>query len=735
MLRIRLLPALLLFMTTFGGPGIAAAQEERAEGPTPPRLATMDGDVSFWRPGADDWAPAQVNTALAAGDRLYTGSGGAVGLELAQRAWVRVDADTEISLASLETGYLQLELTSGRAALDLQRLPAGQRVEVDTPNGAFMIDRAGYYRVDVADDTTFTVRRGGEATVVPAGGDDTAVRDGEQVVLTGTDTATLASRRAPSPDGFDQVNEQRVAARPAQARSAQYVAPDVAGAAELDDHGDWRATADYGQVWVPRDTGPDWAPYTTGRWVYDPYYAWTWVDDAPWGWAPYHYGRWVYADSYWGWAPGPIIAQPIYAPALVGFLDAPGVSLSFNVGVPFVSWVALGWGEPCLPWWGPRGFRSRPWWGGWHGPRYVNNHHIDNRRIVNGRDIGRYRNFDARNGVVGARRDQFGRGRNNVRLTRNDIDHLQPIRGTLGLKPTSASLVAREGRGQRSPDRVRNRGVVATRAPQDPSRRLERAGLAAPKERGPQARIVPPGTLTAQRDRAGNQGARNDGRNRQQRLGGAPPPPRAARREQADLFGRPRGQSDDPAVQTRRDVPQREHRANGILDTRRASRGTEPRGDAQVPPRIDRTPPQRTAPRRQASQPPQQRVERQQPQQQRAERWQPPQQRAERRQTPPPRVERQQRAPEGYAPRRADGTYRAPQQRAERSYAPPQQRADRAYSSGGAQVRRGGAEPPRASAMRPEMRSQPQGGGGRGGNGGGDGARRGQRDGGRQREG
>src|SRR5205809_3468305 len=37
---------------------------------TPSRLSYLDGDVSFWRPGAQDWAPARLNTALAPGDAL-----------------------------------------------------------------------------------------------------------------------------------------------------------------------------------------------------------------------------------------------------------------------------------------------------------------------------------------------------------------------------------------------------------------------------------------------------------------------------------------------------------------------------------------------------------------------------------------------------------------------------------------------------------------------------------------
>ncbi len=53
----------------------ARAQDDETLGfeRTPPRLSFTDGEVSFLRPGADDWTPALVNTALAAGDELYTG--------------------------------------------------------------------------------------------------------------------------------------------------------------------------------------------------------------------------------------------------------------------------------------------------------------------------------------------------------------------------------------------------------------------------------------------------------------------------------------------------------------------------------------------------------------------------------------------------------------------------------------------------------------------------------------
>ena len=114
-------------------PRNADAQQARATGPTPPRLAFIDGDVSFWRPGADDWTPAQVNTALAAGDNLYAPDGANLELEIGARAFVRAGSDTQIGIESLEIGYLQLQVTSGHMALDLKNMPAGQQIEIDTP--------------------------------------------------------------------------------------------------------------------------------------------------------------------------------------------------------------------------------------------------------------------------------------------------------------------------------------------------------------------------------------------------------------------------------------------------------------------------------------------------------------------------------------------------------------------------------------------------------------------------
>ena len=68
--------------------------------------------------------------------------------------------------------------------------------------------------------------------------------------------------------------------------------------------GTWIQTQQYGYVWQPQVTDPNWAPYTDGYWAYSDQ-GWTWVSNEAWGWATYHYGRWANLDGVgWVWVPG-----------------------------------------------------------------------------------------------------------------------------------------------------------------------------------------------------------------------------------------------------------------------------------------------------------------------------------------------------------------------------------------------------------------------------------------------
>jgi hypothetical protein len=96
-----------------------------------------------------------------------------------------------------------------------------------------------------------------------------------------------------------------VAAALSQPAEAQRTATITYFDEPLDPYGYWVDDPYYGRVWRPRDPGPEWRPYTYGRWVYTSDYGWVWVSDEPWGWVVYHYGHWVWTSRYgWVWVPG-----------------------------------------------------------------------------------------------------------------------------------------------------------------------------------------------------------------------------------------------------------------------------------------------------------------------------------------------------------------------------------------------------------------------------------------------
>jgi len=496
--RPRFIACVLGLALGFGmlAPAVAAPTSEapaadEAIGRTPPRLSYVDGDVSFWRPGAADWAPAQINTAMAPGDETYTGNRGNLEMQIGARAFVRAWGDTQLGLLNQEPDFVQFKITAGHVSLDLRSVEPGRTVEVDTPFAAFTIDAPGYYRVDVTPDrTSFITRRSGRATMTPAGGAAVAVAPSEEIVLSGGATPSIQSFVAPALDVFDSWNYARTDEL-IDSLSARYVPAGVYGVDDLDHHGVWRVVPTYGSVWVPRGVPTGWSPYSTGRWVLDPLYGWTWVDDAPWGWAPYHYGRWVFVDGYWAWTPGPLVVRPVYAPALVVFFGAPGVRVA--VGAPFVSWVALGWGEPVIPWWGGPRYVGHAHWVGWGGPRIVNNVVVQRTTVVNVQNITVYRNVNVNHAVVAVREDAFGRRPvHEARVQEVDVRRLEPVRGRLRVTPDASSFVAAHGPASKPPAQVVERQVVATRRPvarvMPPEGARERG---APAVNAPAPRIVP----------------------------------------------------------------------------------------------------------------------------------------------------------------------------------------------------------------------------------------------------
>jgi hypothetical protein len=312
-------------------------------------LKYISGAVSLQPGGVNEWVAAVVNRPLTTSDRVWTDKEARAELNLGSAA-LRMNAETSLTLTNVSDDIVQVELDQGTLNLHIRHLFGGETYEIDTPNQAFTILKAGDYRFDVdpnADTTSVAVWRGeGEAN---GQGPGVKLRSGQQASFSGGTSLEHQVASAPGFDGFDDWCRVRDD-REDHAKSYQYVSADVVGADDLDEYGTWRVVGAYGPVWVPT-VAPGWAPYHNGHWVWVEPWGWTWVDEAPWGFAPCHYGRWVNTGGYWAWAPGPVVVvRPVYAPALVAWVGGAhwGASVSFGGGGG-VAWFPLGWGEPYVP--------------------------------------------------------------------------------------------------------------------------------------------------------------------------------------------------------------------------------------------------------------------------------------------------------------------------------------------------------------------------------------------------
>src|SRR5579864_876030 len=334
--------AVSLLSAVLALPAIAQDQYDQDDPPSRvARLGYLQGSVSFQPAGESEWVEAAHNRPLTTGDKLWADRDSRAELNLGS-AVIDLNSNTGISFLNLDDRTAQIQLSSGAINVRVRDLDRDEVFEIDTPNQAFSIFRPGRYRVEASEDGTYTVvsiRQGeGEST---GNGQTYTVHAGQRATMEGTDRLNAQVEDLGRPDDFDNWCEGRYR-RYEDSQSARYVSHDVVGYEDLDENGDWRPEASYGNVWFPR-VSAGWAPYREGHWAWIDPWGWTWVDDEPWGYAPFHYGRWCSIGGRWGWVPGPIDVRRVYSPALVVFVGIGG-GFGGNVG-----WFPLGPREVYVP--------------------------------------------------------------------------------------------------------------------------------------------------------------------------------------------------------------------------------------------------------------------------------------------------------------------------------------------------------------------------------------------------
>ena len=472
----------MAFMLALFLPKLALADD----GDDPPsvvaRLAYTQGSVSFQPGGTDDWVTAVLNRPVTTGDKLWSDTDGRVELQL-DASTIRLSNNTGFSFLNLDDNITQIRLTEGTVLVRVRQLDDNETYEVDTPNLAFSITAPGVYRVSVDENgasTAIRVRDGqGQVT---GGGTSYSVRANDDAVFEGTDQLSADVQDATGDsDDFDSWSDSRDQ-HYQHSKSAEYVSQDVVGYEDLDDHGDWDDSPDYGHVWYPRVEQTDWAPYHYGHWAYIEPWGYTWVDDEPWGFAPFHYGRWVSVRGRWGWIPAPrrvvgvAYVRPVYAPALVAFVGGGGFSVGVSVGGGggAVGWFALGPREVYVP-----SYRVSQ--------RYVERVNVSNTRVtttvvnnyynttvINNRVSNvTYVNQRVPGAVVATNREAFSSGRaiqrNTVKFDQRQIASARvQVRQPTIVPTRQAVLGTGRAEAKQPPASLQTRAVVARRAPPAP---------------------------------------------------------------------------------------------------------------------------------------------------------------------------------------------------------------------------------------------------------------------------
>lgn len=309
------------------------------------RLSLTQGVVSLQAAGEGAPEEAELNRPITWGDRLLTDRGSRAEMSVGTAA-IRLDENTDLSIANLDADIVQLELNSGTLGIHVRELGETETFEIDTPNAAVLLREPGDYRitVDSQNATLLAVRTGGAD--VDGGAGPIGVNDHQELRFTGVEQVVDVRALGPL-TGFDEwcIERERTLA---ERESTRYVSRDVVGYEDLDRHGIWWNEPGYGNVWAPTYISIGWAPYRFGHWTWIGPWGFTWIDHTPWGYAPFHYGRWAHVRNRWCWVPGPRHFRPVWAPALVGWHGGtPGVRDPSRPGS--VSWFPLGPREVYVP--------------------------------------------------------------------------------------------------------------------------------------------------------------------------------------------------------------------------------------------------------------------------------------------------------------------------------------------------------------------------------------------------
>ncbi len=355
-----LLPAAIL-MAAPQAP-MAHEEDENYQGEAPERYAmvrSIEGEVRIRKGELEE--SLSRGTPIAEGDVVESRGRGV--LQLGDGTRVAFAGATRFTVAALFTDrknekQVLLRLDYGRLRVVL----GGQsdaRFRVDTPSGSATCFDKGGFTLEAERDKVVRLKVHSGRVTFSNERDEARITAGERLTVYSPQDGLDRVRGFNTYDGddFDRWSDQAIIVK--RGESWDRVPSEIRYYAdELDNHGRWVQSEEFGSVWQPTGVAEDWRPYYQGRWA--PYSGgMTWVSDEPWAYVAYHHGRWHWSLGIgWCWIPG-----VHYSPAWVAWNRTPG----------YYGWAPLGYyNTPCH--WG---------YGAWGGGYAWNVVSVTNINVIN----------------------------------------------------------------------------------------------------------------------------------------------------------------------------------------------------------------------------------------------------------------------------------------------------------------------------------------------------------------
>jgi ferric-dicitrate binding protein FerR (iron transport regulator) len=153
----------------------------RDDGPSLASSGLVQGEVLVRAPGRSEWEPLRgINAPIVPGTELRATEAGRLGLTLADGASLRLDAGTDLTIASAR----RFDLTRGAAYVDVGATVVGEPYAITTPY-ATVGEIGSQIEAMVASDSLRLRVRDGDAHIVTTTGADVTASTGEQLHING----------------------------------------------------------------------------------------------------------------------------------------------------------------------------------------------------------------------------------------------------------------------------------------------------------------------------------------------------------------------------------------------------------------------------------------------------------------------------------------------------------------------------------------------------------------------